>query len=103
VRPGELRSAEWAEFDIDGAEWRIPAARMKAGVVHLVPAVTSGRSRAARAPRADRRQQCLPIPKRALLERPMSDNTINAALRRLGYAKDQMTGHGLPKHGRRQS
>jgi integrase len=37
VRPGELRQAEWTEFDFAGAEWRIPAARMKMGELHVVP------------------------------------------------------------------
>ena len=37
VRPGELRNAEWGEFDLDGAEWRIPAGRMKMGDEHVVP------------------------------------------------------------------
>ena len=94
VRPGELRGAEWSEFDLEGAEWRIPAARMKMGDQHIVPlsrqAVAilrelhslTGRGRYA-------------FPSLLSAERPMSDNTINAALRRLGYTSDEQTGHGF--------
>ena len=94
VRPGELRSAEWSEFDLDGAEWRIPAARMKMREEHVVPlaiqAVTilrklepitgSGR---------------YVFPSLRSMQRPMSENTINAALRRMGFDKETMTGHGF--------
>ncbi len=94
VRPGELRAAEWSEFDLDGAEWRIPAAKMKMGEQHLVPL-----SRQAVAilrevhPLTSRGRYVFP----SLLtrDRPMSENTINAALRRLGYAGDEQTGHGF--------
>jgi integrase len=94
VRPGELRQAEWSEFDLDAAEWRIPAERMKMREPHIVPlskqAVEilkqmhslSGRGRFA-------------FPSLRTTARPISNNTINAALRRLGYAKDEMTGHGF--------
>ena len=94
VRPGELRGAEWSEFDLDGAEWRIPAARMKMGEQHIVPL-----SRQAVA--ILRELQALTggaryvFPSLLSAERPMSDNTINAALRRLGYASDEQTGHGF--------
>lgn len=94
VRPGELRKAEWTEFDLDRAEWRIPASRMKAREQHIVPlsrqavailrelhALTGGR------------QHLFPGVRTA--NRAMSENTVNAALRRLGYAKDEMTGHGF--------
>src|SRR6185503_6114852 len=94
VRPGELRAAEWSEFDLDGAEWRIPAAKMKMGEQHIVPL-----SRQAVAilrevhPLTSRGRYVFP----SLLtrDRPMSENTINAALRRLGYAGDEQTGHGF--------
>jgi integrase len=94
VRPGELRGAEWSEFDLEGAEWRIPAARMKMGEQHVVPL-----SRQAVA--ILRELQILTgsgryvFPSLLSAERPMSDNTINAALRRLGYASDEQTGHGF--------
>ena len=94
VRPGELRQAEWIEMDLDLAEWNIPAEKMKTRQPHLVPLseravailrelhALTGRGRyvfpGVRSPR-----------------RPMSNNTINAALRRMGFDKDTMTGHGF--------
>ena len=94
VRPGELRGAEWSEFDLEGAEWRIPAVRMKMGEQHIVPL-----SRQAVA--ILRELQILTcggryvFPSLLSAERPMSDNTISAALRRLGYTSDEQTGHGF--------
>lgn len=95
VRPGELRQAEWSEIDLDSAEWRIPAAKMKKRRDHIVP---------------------LPVQAVAILNdlrpltghgryvfqgvrdhsRPMSEATVNAALRRLGYnTQKEITGHGF--------
>lgn len=94
VRPGELRHAEWSEFDLDGAMWTIPAAKMKMRRPHLVPL-----SRQALA--VVRALQPLTGAGRYLFPslrstvRPMSENTVNAALRRLGYSADEMTGHGF--------
>jgi len=94
VRPGELRQAEWSEFDLDAAEWRIPAAKMKARVQHIVPlaqqAVASLRELEALSGRSK-----YVFPGLRSAQRPMSENTVNAALRRLGYDSDQMTGHGF--------
>lgn len=94
VRPGELRQAEWAEFDLDAAEWRLPAEKMKAKAPHIVPlsrqAVEILRSIA---PLTGRGRYVFPSARGR--GRPMSENTINAALRRLGYASDEMTGHGF--------
>ena len=94
LRPGELRAAEWAEIDFDAAEWRVPAKRMKMKETHIVPL-----SRQALRILSDLRAV---TGKRALVfhgvrttDRPISENTINAALRRMGYTKDQMTGHGF--------
>lgn len=94
VRPGELRAAEWAEFDLDSAEWRIPASRMKMRTTHIVPL-----SRQAVAilrelyPLTGRGKYVFPSLRTG--ERSMSENTVNAALRRLGYDKGEMTGHGF--------
>lgn len=94
VRPGELRHAEWKEFDFNKSEWRIPPAKMKMGEQHIIPlsiqAVTilldikavTGRGRYV-------------FPGERTSERPMSENTVNAALRRMGYTKEEMTGHGF--------
>ena len=94
VRPGELRRAEWAEIDLDAAEWRIPAAKMKMRAPHVVPlasqAVTILRELH---PLTGRGRYVFPGARSA--DRPMSENTVNAALRRLGYDKDVMTGHGF--------
>lgn len=99
-RPGELRGAEWAEFDLPAATWTIPPQRMKrsiqgkaAGPAHLVPLsrqavdileelhALTGRGR-------------LLFPGLRSRERPISDMTMNAALRRLGFSADEMTSHG---------
>lgn len=94
VRPGELRAAEWADFDLDAGIWSIPAERMKMRRPHRVPlaprtvcvlrglfAITGGGK--------------LLFPSVRSADRCMSENTINAALRRLGYGQDEMTGHGF--------
>ena len=94
VRPGELRRAEWTEFDLDGAEWRIPAARMKMREQHIVPLSTQ-------AVKIMRELQPLTgrgryvFPGARTNDRPMSENTVTAALRRMGYESGQMTGHGF--------
>jgi integrase len=94
TRPGELRQAEWAEFDLEKAEWRIPAERMKMREQHIVPlssqAVAILRDLQ---PLTGRSKFVFPSVRTRL--RPMSDNTVNAGLRRLGYGKDEMTGHGF--------
>ena len=94
VRPGELRHAEWGEIDLDKAEWRIPAEKMKMREQHIVPL-----SRQAVAilrelhPLTGAGRYLFPSVRTSA--RPMSENTINAALRRLGYSKEEMTGHGF--------
>jgi len=94
VRPGELRHAEWAEFDLDTALWTIPASKTKMRKDHLVPL-----SRQALAILSDTRTLTGPdgyvFPSIRSRKRPMSDNTINAGLRRLGYSTDEMTAHGF--------
>ena len=95
-RPGELRRATWAEFDLDAREpiWRVPAERMKMGEPHLVPL-------SRQSVRLLRELQALTgtgqylFPSLRSNTRPISDNTINAALRRLGYSKEEMTAHGF--------
>lgn len=94
VRPGELRRAEWSEFDLDAAEWRIPAGKMKARVQHIVPLSTQAVAIFKELQPVTSRSKYV-FPGLRSAQRPMSENTVNAALRRLGYAKDQMTGHGF--------
>ncbi|MCQ4164678.1 tyrosine-type recombinase/integrase [Tahibacter harae] len=94
TRPGELRCAEWAEIDLDGAEWVIPGRRMKMRQEHIVPLSTQAVEilRAAHKVSSNSRFVFPGVRNRA---EPLSNNTINAALRRLGYPKDEMTGHGF--------
>lgn len=93
VRPGELRAAEWAEIDLDVAEWRIPAAKMKMKVEHLVPLSTQavGILRSLHPITGDGQYVFPSLRSKAC----MSENTINAALRYMGYGKETMTGHGF--------
>ena len=95
VRPGELRAATWDEFDLEASEWRIPANRTKLRVEHVVPLADqavailddlyplTGSESGYVFPSIRSRSTC------------MSDNSLNAALRRMGYAQDQMTAHGF--------
>ena len=94
VRPGELRHSEWQEIDFDKHEWRIPAHKMKMNEPHIIPL----------SPQAiEVLQSIQPLtgqgkyvfPGIRSAARPMSENIINAALRRMGYEKDEMTGHGF--------
>jgi integrase len=94
VRPGELRGAEWSEFDIENAEWRIPASRMKMGDLHIVPLSTQSVAILRELQPLTSRSRYV-FPSLLSRDRPMSDNTVNTALRRLGYSKDEMTGHGF--------
>ena len=100
-RPGNMRSMEWAEVDLDGALWTIPGAKMKravkdkaSGAAHLVPLPTqaiavlrdlhplTGHGRYV-------------FPSLMTGERCMSENTVNTAIRRMGYSNDDMTAHGF--------
>lgn len=94
VRPGELRQAEWSEFNFETAEWRIPAEKMKMRVTHIVPLSNQVMTILRELhPLTGHRKYVFPCVR--AIERPMSENTVNTALRRLGYSKDEMTGHGF--------
>ncbi|MBI2798985.1 MAG: site-specific integrase [Gammaproteobacteria bacterium] len=96
VRPGELRAAEWAEFDLPSATWRIPSARMKMREEHIVPLSHQAVSILRELQQfTDRKEAKYLFPSVRTRARCMSENTVNAALRRLGYTKDEMTGHGF--------
>lgn len=94
VRPGELRGARWSEFDLAVGEWRIPAERMKKAREHLVPlsrqALVILRELRLLSGNGD-----LLFPSVRSNARPMSDNTLNAALRSLGFAAGEQTAHGF--------
>ena len=94
VRPGELRGAEWSEFDFAAAEWRIPAERMKMREQHIVPLSRQVLEILHELHKATGNGKYL-FPSIRTNARPMSNNTVNAALRRLGYSKEEMTGHGF--------
>jgi integrase len=94
VRPGELRHAEWKEIDLDAGLWVIPASKMKMGKAHHVPlsrqsVVLLREVHVASGPAG------YVFPSIRTGSRPMSENTINAALRRLGYSSNEMTAHGF--------
>jgi integrase len=94
VRPGELRHAEWTELDLDIAEWRIPAHKMKMREEHIVPLAKQAIAiLQVLQPLTGQSRYCFPSIRTG--DRPMSENTVNAALRALGYDKDTMTGHGF--------
>jgi integrase len=101
VRPGELRKAEWSEFDLDAAMWRIPAARMKrtkqeklSGAAHVVPLSRQALEVVRELqPLTGRGRYLFPSPRTG--ERPMSDNGVLSALRRMGFPSDEMSGHGF--------
>lgn len=94
VRPGELRTAEWAEIDLEAAEWRIPGSKMKMGNDHIVPLCKQA---------VDILRGIQPLtgggryvfPSIRTGQRPMSENTVNSALRALGYPTEVHTGHGF--------
>lgn len=94
VRPGELRHAEWSEVDLDGGLWIIPAGKMKMRKAHHIPL-----SRQAvdlfREVNAITGPAGFVFPSIRTRARPMSENTVNAGLRRLGYSTDEMTAHGF--------
>jgi len=92
VRPGELRNAEWADIDLDAAEWRyhvtktnsyhiVPLATQAVTILHELHALTGTGRYVFPGARSNRR--------------PMSDNAILAAMRRMGISKDEMSGHGF--------
>jgi integrase len=102
LRPGELRQAEWAEFDLEVGLWTIPPERMKrtvqdkvSGPAHLVPLSRQAVAilRELQPLTAGRSPYVFPSLRTA--QRPMSENAVLSALRRMGYPKEEMTGHGF--------
>jgi integrase len=94
VRPGELRSAEWTEFDLEAAEWRIPASKMKMKIEHVVPLATQAVAILRDLHRLTGSRKYV-FPSIRTPEKCMSENTINAALRAMGYSKEVVTAHGF--------
>ena len=94
VRPAELRHAEWSEFDLDKTLWRIPAAKMKMRRDHLVPLPRQAAEILQRLRIATGSGRYL-FPSAWGSKKPISENTVNGALRRLGYGKEEMCAHGF--------
>lgn len=94
VRPGELRQAEWTEFNLEDSYWRIPAEKMKMGREHWVP-LSRQSVGILREVREITGGHNYVFPSLRTWQRPMSENTINVSLRRLGCTSDEMTGHGF--------
>lgn len=94
VRPGELRRAEWSEINLEAAEWRIPAAKMKGRVLHIVPLATQAVSLLHEVQALTGKCRWV-FPGVRTNGEPMSENTVNAALRRLGYDRTMITAHGF--------
>lgn len=94
VRPGELRQAEWSEIDLEAAVWKIAASKMKMRKPHMVPLSRQAIEILAKTQAITSRHRYV-FASLYPGNRPMSENTINAALRRLGYAGDEMTAHGF--------
>src|SRR6185312_4223176 len=92
VRPGELRNAEWKDIDIDAAEWRFLVTKTQ--TPHIVPlSMQAVNILSELCPLTGRGRYLFPNARTS--ERPMSDNAVLAALRRMGIDKDEMTGHGF--------
>ena len=93
-RPGEIRKARWDEFDIEERVWKVPAERMKMRVPHNVPL-----SNAALALLSELRELTgwgeLLFPSLSSSNKPISENTLNQALRRMGFSRDEVTSHGF--------
>jgi integrase len=94
ARPGEVRHAEWKEIDWDNELWRIPAEKMKMRQPHLVPLATQT-LKVLEQLRAISGHGKYLFPSVRTEERPMSEATITAALRRMGYGKEEMCAHGF--------
>jgi len=94
VRPGEIRLARWREVDLAQAVWNIPAETMKMDRPHRVPLARQAITILRELHRITGQGEFL-FPAITSVRRPMSENTLNAALRRLGYTKEEVTAHGF--------
>jgi integrase len=94
ARPGELRAAQWSEFDLDAAEWMIPPERAKMRRPHLVPLSRQALDIFRELHKLTGSGRYV-FPSERGAKRPMSENTLNAALRSLGYTTDQMVVHAF--------
>ena len=98
IRPGELRKATWGEIDFERKQWRKTVETMKSRREHIVPLADQVIEILEELKGAtDRGPESYIFPSVRSFDRPMSENTINAALRRLGYSKEEVTAHGFRK------
>jgi len=95
VRPGELRQAEWQEINFETREWKIPAEKMKMRQPHIIPLSSQAIAILKEIEQLTGQGGRYVFPSLRSSSRPMSNNTILAALRRMGYSKEEMTGHGF--------
>lgn len=93
-RPGELRHAEWSEINFESAEWNIPAHKMKMKQAHLVPLPKQSIAILQELKQLTGASRYV-FPSGRSFDRPMSDNALVAALRRMGFEKGEMTAHGF--------
>ncbi len=94
ARPGEVRHMEWQEFYVDDKQWKIPARKMKMGRDHIVPLSTQAVDLLQQVREMDLSQKYV-FPNTRSPNRPMSENTVNAAIRYLGFEKHEMCAHGF--------
>ena len=94
MRPGELRNAEWTEFDLEATEWRIPSEKMKMSRPHIVP-LSAQAVEILREPQPFTGGGRYVFPSIRTRLKPMSDATLTNALRSMGYSGDDMTAHGF--------
>lgn len=94
VRPGELRLARWPEFDLEQATWSIPADRMKMRQEHVVPLPGQAVAILKKLQVLSHREAMV-LPSQSLKVKPLSENTFNQALRKMGFSKTEMTAHGF--------
>jgi integrase len=93
-RPGEIRNAKWEDFDFANKVWAIPAEKMKMRRDHLVPLPDQAIALLDELRGLNGNGEYL-FPSLRTWKRPMSENTLNAALRRMGYSGEEMTAHGF--------
>ncbi len=93
-RPGEVRAARWTEIDLEAGVWTIPSQRMKKRREHSVPLSQQAIAILSEAKKLSAHSPFV-FPSVRTPTRPMSENTVNAALRRLGYTSEEMTAHGF--------
>ena len=94
VRPGELRHAEWSEVDLKAATWQIPSTKMKMAADHIIPLPTQAVAMLEELHSITGEGRYV-FPGIRALDRPISNNTVNAVLRALGYSEDEHTAHGF--------